>query len=161
MLLHQAERSKSTARHFPGTCAGRRQSSRVKDTTPTPQTFTGTFMDSNSGRLKQNNAAKITLQVLLGIMFIFGALTYSLTNIRNTLPHDPYSIAGVASLLAGSEMCSESICSLIPDGAEWMSDKELKQHNVWQGWLFSLGWWDWRWGERRRYGIDIGRAEKE
>jgi Protein of unknown function (DUF3433) len=134
---------------------------RVKDTTPTPQTFTGTFMDSGNGRLKQNNAAKITLQVLLGIMFIFGALAYSLTNIRNTLPHDPCSIAGVASLLAGSEMCSESICSLIPDGAEWMSDKELKQRNVWQGWLFSLGWWDWRWGERRRYGIDIGRAEKE
>jgi hypothetical protein len=134
---------------------------RVKDTTPTPQTFTGTFMDPGNGRLKQNNAAKITLQVLLGIMFIFGALAYGLTNIRNSLPHDPCSIAGVASLLAGSEMCSESIGSLIPDGAEWMSDKELKQHNVWQGWLFSLGWWDWRWGEKRRYGIDIGRAEKE
>ena len=104
---------------------------RVKDTTPTPQTFTGTFMDSDNGRLKQSNAAKITLQVLLGIMFIFGALAYSLTNIRNTLPHDPCSIAGVASLLAGSEMCSESLCSLIPDRVEWMSDKELKQYNVW------------------------------
>jgi hypothetical protein len=43
----------------------------------------------------------IILQVLLGIMALCATATYWLRDVRHLLYHDPYSIAGVASLLAG------------------------------------------------------------
>lgn len=44
------------------------------------------------------------------------------------------------SLFAGSEMCkSENEGGLMPEGAEWMTRKELQQ--AWMGKKFSLGWW--------------------
>jgi hypothetical protein len=48
----------------------------------------------------------------------------------------------------------------MPDGVQWMSDKELKQNSVWKGWLFSMGWRELRRGEPKRFRIDVGRAEK-
>jgi hypothetical protein len=48
----------------------------------------------------------------------------------------------------------------MPDGVQWMSDKELEKNRVWEGWLFSIGWWEPKRGEAKRYGIDVGRAEK-
>ena len=63
------------------------------------------------------------------------------------------------SLLAGSEMVGREI---VPAGAEFMSDKELA--DVFEGYLFSLGWWDTGaktslLGERRRFGVDVGRVD--
>lgn len=131
------------------------------NTTETPlEVFYGTFADSDLQRLKQNNASKITLQVMLGIMAVCGLLAYNLTSMRDTLPHNPCSIAGTASLLAGSEMCSGRLAKLIPAGAEWLTDEELKEHKVWNGWTFSMGWWEWKYGEQSRFGIDVGEAER-
>ncbi len=47
---------------------------------------------------------------------------------------------------------------VIPTGSGWLSNKELRNLGVFEGYLFSLGWWGE--GDRRRYGIDIGQAEK-
>jgi hypothetical protein len=40
------------------------------------------------------------------------------------------------TLLAGSEICSRNV---VPEGAEWMSNKELKKAGYFEGYLFSLG----------------------
>jgi Protein of unknown function (DUF3433) len=114
-----------------------------------------------TARLKVNNGSKVTLQILLATMFICGSLAYLLTDMRHTLPHNPHTIAGTMSLLAGSKMCSRNV---MPEGAEWMDDKSLKKAGVFEGYLFSLGWWEDRGQDgrlkKRRFGIDIGRAEK-
>lgn len=121
-------------------------------------------------RLKVNPTSKITLQVILGAMVLFGTLAYALVDLRNTLPQDPCSIGATMSLLAGSEICKKD---MIPPGAEFMSRKELD--NLLDGYLFSLGWW--RKGQanpsvqgghidtedlhrKYRFGIDIGEPEK-
>jgi Protein of unknown function (DUF3433) len=130
------------------------------DGSTSSETFIGTYIDPTNPRVFQSNASKLTLQVVLGIMIICATLAYSLTSMSKTLPHNPCSIAGTASLLAGSEMCSERLSPLLPDGAEWMTDKELDEHKVWNGWLFSMGLWDWKFGEQRRFGIDVGAADK-
>jgi len=91
------------------------------------------------------------------------------------LMHNPCSIAGMVILLAGSEMVERKI---IPKGAEWMKEENWKQKGIFEGWLFSLGYWEERVvkdknarsggveredGEdtevRKRFGIDVGRAE--
>jgi hypothetical protein len=133
---------------------------RVSAPSASPEIYTGTWQDPNCWRIKQNVGSKIAIQVFLGIMFVCGALAYILVKMRHMLPHDPCSIAGVCSLLAGSEMCSEQMRSAMPDGVQWMSDKELEKNRVWEGWLFSIGWWEPKRGEAKRFGIDVGRAEK-
>jgi hypothetical protein len=133
---------------------------RVSAPSAPPEIYTGTWQDPNSWRIKQNVGSKIAIQVFLGIMFVCGALAYILVKMRHMLPHEPCSIAGICSLLAGSEMCGEQMRSAMPDGVQWMSDKELEKNRVWEGWLFSIGWWEPKRGEAKRYGIDVGRAEK-
>jgi hypothetical protein len=115
-----------------------------------------------TARLKMNNGSKLTLQILLAIMFVCGTLAYVLTDMRHTLPHNPHTLAGSMTLMAGSEMCSRSV---VPEGTEWISDMKLKRVGIFEGYLFSLGWWENGDGggalkKRRRFGIDIGRAEK-
>lgn len=39
-----------------------------------------------SSRLRVNGASKLTMQVMLGVMIVLGALTYLLTDLRGTLP---------------------------------------------------------------------------
>jgi hypothetical protein len=133
---------------------------RVSAPSASPEIYAGTWQDPNGWRIKQNVGSKIAIQVFLGIMFVCGTLAYILAKMRHTLPHDPCSIAGVGSLLAGSELCGEQMRRAMPDGVQWMSDKELKQNRVWEGWLFSIGWWERKGGEAKRFGIDVGRAEK-
>jgi len=128
-------------------------------------------------RLKLNFASKLTMQIMLGTMFIFGALTYSLMNLRSTLPRNPYSIASRMALFASSELCDERK-ALLPRNAIHMPLEELDQ--IFNGWLFSLGWWqeaesdsndlsreatssdeDTSFRERRqRFGINIGVPEQ-
>lgn len=43
------------------------------------------------------------------------------------LPHSPTSIAGVASLLAGSELVDGSF---VPMGSEWMGGEVLEREGV-------------------------------
>ena len=129
-----------------------------------PPSYSGTVSGVNRLRLKQNATSKLILQIFLGIMLACGVFVYSYRRVRQLLPHSPYSIAGTMSLLAGSEMIERNI---LPAGAEFMSEKELAR--VFDGYLFSLGWWGdssekegtgvvGRRQQSRRFGIDIGSA---
>ncbi|KIX95762.1 uncharacterized protein Z520_08470 [Fonsecaea multimorphosa CBS 102226] len=128
--------------------------------------YQGSITGISRMRLKQNATSKLILQIFLGIMLVCGAFVYGRRNMRRVLPHCPWSIAGTMSLLAGSEIIDRKI---IPVGAEFMSDGELKR--VFEGYVFSLGWWDDsdstdRDGtsspagqKHKRFGIDIGKAD--
>jgi hypothetical protein len=121
------------------------------------ETYTASWQDPLQiiPRLKQNNASKITLQAMLGTMFVFGVAAYLLIDIRALLPHNPCSIAGTVSLLAGSELCGEDFVASLPQGAEWMTEKEVRRREIWKSRQFSMGWW-----EQARFGIDLGRGDK-
>lgn len=113
-------------------------------------TYQGTLTQPNRHRLKQDPATKWTLQAMLALMALCAALVFLLSDREAFLPCSPCSIAGTMVLLAGSEMASRK---MVPEGSEWNDGMQM-----WQGWLFSLGWW----GEKgqRRFGIDVGRADR-
>lgn len=117
------------------------------------------LINPNRGRIAQDEPTKIVLQVLLAIMFVCGAATYLLTDTKGVLPHSPTSIAGVASLVAGSELVDRRF---VPRGSEWMSDKQLKREGIFQGKLFGLGWWESAEEGKggRRFGVGVGKAER-
>ncbi|KAI0548373.1 hypothetical protein F4679DRAFT_550914 [Xylaria curta] len=107
-------------------------------------------------RLKVNFTSKLVLQILLGVMTVLGGLGFFLTDVRGTLPRDPYSIASSMALFAGSEFCSRA--RLTPR-AEWMSTRELTELLGDQ--RFGLGWWKAQGQEAdasqsERFGIDFG-----
>ena len=106
-------------------------------------------------RLKQNKGPKIALQVLLGAMAACGAMAYSMMSTKEVLRQSPCSIAGQMELLARSQLCNGR--KVIPEGAEWWDDKQRRRYGLFDGWLFSLGWWG---TESEWYGIDIGSGEK-
>ena len=58
---------------------------------------------------------------------------------RYVIPKNPCSITAVASLLADSNMMDEGV---IPEGSEWLSDRELEQRGVSSGWTLRMGWWN-------------------
>ncbi|KAF9633215.1 hypothetical protein BFW01_g4109 [Lasiodiplodia theobromae] len=127
--------------------------------------FTGTILYTARTRLKQSPISTRILEALLAIMFICAALSAALLDTNRVLPKNPCSIAAVATLLAGSELLAS-----IPRGAEWMSDKQLKESGVFEGKVYSMGWWGGSVGDSdgsisssggRRFGIDIGTAVSE
>jgi Protein of unknown function (DUF3433) len=120
---------------------------------------------STSSRLIQSKISTRILQGLLAALFICAVITYTIlwktTNgTRCVLPHNPASIAIMATLLAGSKMLTTEKLN-IPPGTEFMNEKEMKKSGVFDGWLFSLGWWETSRPGVQRFGIDIGRAGQE
>lgn len=115
----------------------------------------GILKNPNRVRLVQSAISTRILEVILATMLVCAIVTFFAIDTRRTLPKNPCSIGAVISLLAGSEIMSESV---IPRGSEWCDDKELERRGVFEGWLFSLGWW--KETEGRRFGIGIGHAEK-
>ena len=126
---------------------------------PDRATVDAMLVNPNRYRLAQDETSKIVLQVLLAIMFVCGIAAYLLADTKRMLPHSPTSIAGVASLLAGSELVDRHF---VPKGSEWMGDKELKTKGTFQGETFGLGWWEGAEEGKggRRFGIGIGKAER-
>lgn len=116
------------------------------------QAATATYQRS---RIMQNRAPKLALQAMLGFMALCGLAAWISMPTSGLLPHNPSSIAGVAALIAGSELwkgVAEARRGLaVPAGAEWMSDREVKQQGLWSDIMFGLGWWP-----DGRYGIDAG-----
>ena len=100
-------------------------------------TVNGT-MTQQVTRFKMNNASKLILQILLGIMTLFMAVAVKTVKIRRTLPRSPYSIASIMGFLAGSKMCDPKE-NIIPPGSEFLRKKELAR--LFEGQRFSLGWW--------------------
>ncbi|KAI0145258.1 hypothetical protein GGR57DRAFT_494601 [Xylariaceae sp. FL1272] len=111
----------------------------------------------NRLRLKQETAPKLVLQILLAVMVICAiGSRVLLRGIDKVVPHNPSTIAGRAALFADGEVSTRK---LVPFGAEWQTESELKRSGVFEGWLFSLGWWE-SWGEYK-YGVDVGWIESE
>ncbi|KAI1272127.1 hypothetical protein F5Y07DRAFT_392266 [Xylaria sp. FL0933] len=103
-------------------------------------------------RLKQEAAPKIALQAILAFMVLCAIISrVLLKGIDRLVPHNPCSIAGRAALFADGEVSTRK---LVPYGAEWRTESELIRSGVYEGWLFSLGWWE-SWGVYK-YGVDIG-----
>ncbi|KAK3374276.1 hypothetical protein B0T24DRAFT_720802 [Lasiosphaeria ovina] len=78
---------------------GRRADSSPSDTTTPTTTLTGGSARVAS-RLQQNAGPKIGLQVLLAAMVVGAVAMRVLLRVRDVLPHEPVSIAGVAALVA-------------------------------------------------------------
>jgi hypothetical protein len=127
---------------------------RVPVTENTP-VYIGALPGSNgNSRLVQHRISKIIHQVLLGIMLGCHVIIHPLfRKSRHVLPRCPWSLLGVMTLLARSELCTENI---LPSGAEFMSDKEMRA--ALNGWFLSLGWR----GQvnHQRYGIDVGKSSQ-
>lgn len=117
-----------------------------------PETYTASWENPNRGVLRQSRESKLALQILLGLMFACGVTAYLLLEASEVLPHDPCSIAGLASLLAGSSVCSEDSVAARRAGSD--SD----QDGFWGSQLFSLGWWPSPVCQGGRFGIDFGEA---
>lgn len=113
-------------------------------------------------RLTQNKVSKIILQALLSIIIICNLLAWIFSgNTKDLLYHNPFSIAGTASLIAGSELWSPGFP---PKDIACLSNEKLEEKKTLDGWLFSLGWWTGS-GERaqrssKRFGIDDGRENE-
>ncbi|KAH0499660.1 hypothetical protein TgHK011_006837 [Trichoderma gracile] len=111
-------------------------------------TYDGIVTTSGHQRLQQNRGPKIALQVVLAVMVACGIATRLLLPVRDVLPHDPCSIAGTATLVAGGELVSRLASSMAElDGR---TSTEVLLANG----LFSLKWWPDEKGVNR-YGIDI------
>lgn len=104
-------------------------------------------------RLFQGELSTRILEGLLGAMLICMLLAFFFMDARKVLKLNPCSIAGMVSLLAGSELLAN-----IPEGAEWWSDEQLLEHPSFDGWVFSLGWWPVL-GGGKRFGVDVGQAD--
>lgn len=132
-----------------------RQSLTDSDSTSLPATITS----ETRYRLAQNSVSKWVLQGILAFMAISAAVAYIiLWPMRTILMHQPTSIAGAASLLAGSRLMKSGL--VIPQGAETMSDKELvAARTAGDRARIRLGWWtnDGLPAEegQGRFGIDI------
>lgn len=100
-------------------------------------TYFATVSDVPRWRMQQNRTPKIALQVMLAFLAAAAIATYWLTDMQQILPHSPCSIAGVATLLADSELCTRE---LIPVGAEWASEKALHDAGVLGGLRLGMGW---------------------
>ena len=84
--------------------------------------------ESFTSRLQLDRASKLTLQIMLAAMTLFGTLAFMMTDLRGTLPRKPSSIASRMALLAGSDLCREHAGDRLSGSAA-------------EGWLFGLGWW--------------------
>jgi hypothetical protein len=114
--------------------------------------YNGTAVDPTRVRLQQSAISTRVLEGLISAMVLCTLVAFYLTRTREVIPVNPCSIAGAASLLAGSEMLKPDV---IPPGSEWCDDEELVKRGVFGGLMFGLGWW-----EGKRFGIDIGRPEE-
>ncbi|KAG4443050.1 hypothetical protein IFR05_001504 [Cadophora sp. M221] len=106
-------------------------------------------LQTESLRIMQRRRPKIILQAMLAFMVVCAGLAYVLMwDMRRLLYHQPYSIAGIASLLAGSSLCD-------PRSGE--VDEGAERQWSWRHKTISLGWWNYR--EQPQYGIDQGLCD--
>ncbi|KAJ9636690.1 hypothetical protein H2199_007683 [Coniosporium tulheliwenetii] len=119
------------------------------------QMLSGTLTAPNRNRIVQDRASTYVLEGILAAMVICVIISWVYMDTRRVLPKNPCSIAAVASLLAGSEILGQEF---LGRGAEWLTDEELWKK--FEGWTFSLGWWEQAAGGRRRFGIDVGNADE-
>lgn len=106
-------------------------------------TFQGTLTrgPGSRWRLRQNRGPAVALEALLFLLAAVALLLVLFVVVwdgAEVLPHNPCSIAGTASLLAGSEVCSRRY---VPEGAEWWSGERRREAGLWEGVRLRMGWW--------------------
>lgn len=106
-------------------------------------------------RLVQSELSTRALQALLGVILLLLIISFSTMNVRKVLPKNPNSIAAVASLLAGSKLID--VIALAPQD---LSDEALIKTAALDKWTYSLGWWREGTNVNRRFGIDVGIADR-
>jgi hypothetical protein len=103
-------------------------------------THSATLLIQGQERLKQSAVSTRITQALLATMAIcLIATMVFMRGITDVVPGNPYTIAGTWSLLADSKMLEED---MVPLGAEWCDDRQLKERGVFEGRTFTLGWWE-------------------
>lgn len=118
----------------------------VTSSSSSPQPDTGVIIDPNGHRLYQSSTATYVLVALLVTMFVCALVALLTFKPKGLLSKEPTSIAVRAGLLAGSDLVK-----ILPEGAEWCSDSELRRAGILDGLGFRLRWW----GVEARYGIDV------
>ena len=137
-----------------------------------PLTFKATVSVPDE-RIFQNNVSKIILQVLLGLILVFSVWGWFLMDKGKVLTHDPNSIAGLGSWIAGGGLADMEGHGLEHD---WMSRRDFRAERMFENRTYSLGWWPvgtgvgsgarqddqlhWSKHEGERFGIDVGRARR-
>lgn len=115
----------------------------------------GTIFDATRLRLMQSPTSTRILEAVLLMIAICAMVSLLLNRDMKVLPKDPGSIAAKMSLFADSELIAK-----VQHIQPWNWDTSTWKDVV-EGSLLSLGWWE---GDsdsgRRRFGVDIGRAEK-
>ena len=120
------------------------------DTTNPPLNATAT--NPNQLRLVQQPISTRVLEALLAVMLLCGLLVACLLDTKKVLPKNPCSIAALASLLADSRLVDEQ-SGILPPGAEWMSEAELKERL--SGYRFRMGWFNQTEKGGGRFTIDV------
>ncbi|KAL5360844.1 hypothetical protein BJX96DRAFT_184846 [Aspergillus floccosus] len=95
----------------------------LDDTVPT---YSAVFYDGRK-YLVQSEVSTRILDGLLAAMVICGVVSIALVQTKEVLPKNPCSIGAVANV--------------IPKGAEWCGDEELKRRGAFEGRKFTMGWW--------------------
>ena len=109
------------------------------------------------GRLHQDENVKIVLQVILAVITacVVVVIIGSGRDIR--LPCSPASTAGGMVLLAGG-----GAVEILGRKGRDKYGKDKRTELEGEGYLFSLGWWNSKQdGMKKRFGIDVGRADAE
>ncbi|KAI8633044.1 hypothetical protein F5Y19DRAFT_462225 [Xylariaceae sp. FL1651] len=119
------------------------------------ESFDATWINPDRGVLRQNVASKLGLQVILAVMFVCGISAYLLIDTKNLLYQNPCSIAGLATLLVDSPLCTGQLAENMAEKADWT------QNSVWESFTFNLGWRANGEGRKRWYGIDAGQRYQE
>ncbi|KAL6894743.1 hypothetical protein GGI43DRAFT_412098 [Trichoderma evansii] len=104
--------------------------------------YNGLVTTTGNQRLQQSRGSKIALQVVLAVMVACAIATRLLLPVRDVLPHNPCSIAGTATLIAGGDMVS------------LIADRRMDMNDLLHNGLYSLKWWRDEKGAER-YGIDL------
>ncbi|KAF2152720.1 hypothetical protein K461DRAFT_313355 [Myriangium duriaei CBS 260.36] len=113
-------------------------SNNMRNSTTVPQNrYSAQLTDVNVLRLKQNRGPAIALEVMLAMIAVVLLIVLLLRDMRNVVPRNPCSIAGIASLLAGSRLASREV---MPEGSEVLSAKQLERAGVFSGLRFRSGW---------------------
>ncbi|KAI9155088.1 hypothetical protein HJFPF1_07655 [Paramyrothecium foliicola] len=117
--------------------------------------YNGTLTTPGSQRLQQDNDSKIVLQVMLGIMVACAVITRFLLPMGDVLPHNPCSIAGIASLLVGGSLVTSHSDHRSEDHGCHSSEALSRSFDERR---YSLKWWKIT-DDRFIYRIDVDKDD--
>ncbi|TIA46540.1 hypothetical protein D6C79_05139 [Aureobasidium pullulans] len=107
----------------------------MKQDLQTPVNIQATIEAMTEWRVLQHEPSKIVLQIILAIMAACGILTWIFMDTKEVLPHNPCTIAGMASLFADSSLWAEG-------ASKEMFRQDLNGREVFGNCGVSLGWHD-------------------